>query len=87
MAVSASDPAAPPAQAADWHPDRRVAFRVAFLYFLLYHLPATLTYVPGLNAVIGWFETLWQGIVPWFGAWVLHVPIPADSEVSGNGDT
>jgi hypothetical protein len=90
-AMSVSDAAAlSPAEAAHapaltWSPLKRVAFRFVCCYFLLYILPFPINQIPGINRLTAFWGKLWDAIVMWTGANVLHVTITA--RPAGSGDT
>ncbi|MBL0743634.1 hypothetical protein [Chryseolinea lacunae] len=66
-----------------WTPVRKLVFRFAFLYFLLYTFPAPVgMFVPWLNFLTTGF---WDAVVVWTGHSVFHVDITV--RPAGSGDT
>lgn len=65
-----------------WGLAKRLLFRFAFAYFILYNLPFPLTYVP---FVVPYYQKLWQVIVPWVGQAVFGIKITILP--NGSGDT
>jgi len=70
-----------------WSIARRVAFRFAFAYLLLYNLPFPIGGLPLTDPVKGWYDRLWHVVVPWFAAHVLHLAKPITIFSNGSGDT
>ena len=87
LAAAAVPAAASPA----WSLARRLAFRFVFCYLVLYNLPFPLYWlpVPGLGAVFTAYHKLWDVVVLWTGAQVLHLahPIEILRGKTGSGDT
>lgn len=73
-----------PVEPAPWSHPRRVAFRFAFAYLVLYCFPVPegLADLP-FNPV----EKGWHAVVPWVGAHVLHLATPISLQETGSGDT
>lgn len=69
-----------------WSPLQRVAFRFAFVYFILYNIPAPLSELPGLGFVGVPFERAWSALTELFARRALHLPLKA-SEATGSGDS
>ncbi len=68
-----------------WSLTRRLLFRFAFAYLLLYNLPFPLDIIPGLDAVSGPYGKIWDFVVPQvaddvFGVYATNTP-------NGSGDT
>jgi len=76
----------PPAQNR-WSVATRFAFRFAFVYLILYNFPFPLYYVPGAYRVLGPYERGLHQVVPWVGAWLLHLKTPIAIFPTGRGDT
>ncbi|MGB2628010.1 MAG: hypothetical protein WAK20_14575 [Candidatus Acidiferrum sp.] len=47
-----------------WSPPRLFAFRIAFLYLVLYNLPFPLGALPYTDALSDKYQILWETIVP-----------------------
>ena len=70
-----------------WSISQRVAFRFAFAYLVLYNLPFPLSLPPFGGPVERWYGKVWQLVVPWVGAHVLHLARPITVLPNGSGDT
>ncbi len=68
-----------------WGLAKRISFRFACVYFFLYIFPFPLDYIPYVDAVAGWHQSLWHAIVPWVGKHVFGVEITVFT--NGSGDT
>lgn len=92
-AAAAAIPTAPAAAAAApaWSLPRRIAFRFAFCYLVLYSFPFPLEYlpIPGLPAALGGYLSFWDAVVAWTGRHVLHLSHEVQSfrGQTGSGDT
>jgi hypothetical protein len=75
---------APPVDAAHtapvWSPARRLLFRFAFVYLVLYNFPFPLDYIPYVER-IAFYQKLWRALVPWVGTHLFH----ADTSTLPNG--
>jgi hypothetical protein len=72
--------------APSWSPAKRVLFRFAFSYLVLYNLPFPLHRIPWAGPILTQpYTGLWNGLVPWVGKHLfgIHVKIP----IGGSGDT
>lgn len=73
----------------DWGPAKRLLFRFAFAYLLLYSLPfpldILLAVVPKGETVLQPYLDLWNAIVPWVGKHLFQVDITV--QPNGSGDT
>jgi hypothetical protein len=67
-----------------WHPFTRTAFRFAFVYLLLYHLPFPLSAIPYLERTAEWYNSIWTWIVPRVARGVLHREVA--TVFNGSGD-
>ncbi len=74
-----------------WSLARRVGFRFAFSYLILYSFPFPLDYlpIPGLQAVFQAYSGFWGAVVAWIGRHVLHLSreLPPLRVQTGSGDT
>jgi uncharacterized membrane protein YphA (DoxX/SURF4 family) len=77
------------ADATRWSLQRRVAFRLAFVYVGVYLLTEWLFAIPGLKLAAGIYEKCWQAVELWTGVHVLHLTGPIDLHTlgTGSGDT
>lgn len=69
----------------DWSPARRVVFRFATAYLLLYLFPFPLNAIPRVEKLFGWWDAGWAVIVKWAGLHVFGVTITVMP--NGSGDT
>ena len=79
--TTATPPPRPP-----WTVRQRVGFRFVFSYLVLYNLPFPLGTIPFTGKLQGWYGSIWNAIVPWFGAHILHLAKPITIFPSGSGD-
>ncbi len=71
-----------------WSLARRVAFRFAFAYLVLYSAPFPLDILPGLSDLATSLnDGLWQAVVPWVGKHVLRLSTDITVFPNGSGDT
>ena len=70
-----------------WSSTRKVAFRFVFAYFVLYNFPFPLSNFPIPDPVSSANRALWEAVVPWVGAHVLHLATPITTFENGSGDT
>ena len=54
--------------AGEWSLTRRLSFRLAFTYLVLYALPFPLGCLPGTATLGSYYETIWHLFVPWVWA-------------------
>lgn len=78
---SAHDPSASPT----WL--RRVAFRFAALYFVLYALPFPFETLPGGMVLGDLYRSGWDAVVPWVGNHLLGIDYEIVVGPNGSGDT
>jgi hypothetical protein len=64
----------------------RIAFRFAFVYFLLYLLPFPLHYLPGLGILAEWHDAVWRAVVPWVATHLLGITRPLMLAETGSSD-
>ena len=89
--VEAPEPAAAEQETAPanvpvpWGFGKRIAFRFVCSYFFLYIFPFPLDSIPYVAIAAGWYQNLWNTIVPWVGKLVFHVEITV--QPNGSGDT
>jgi multidrug transporter EmrE-like cation transporter len=78
----------PQPEEAPWHLAKRILFRFAFCYIVLYYLPAVLGVIPGASLPLGWYNSLWNRTIAWIFVHLLNLdtaqvlPHP-----TGSGDT
>jgi uncharacterized membrane protein YphA (DoxX/SURF4 family) len=70
-----------------WPVALRVAFRFAFVYFLLYCIPFPLTWIPYADLAAVPVANFWHTVVPWVAANVLRLAHPITVFENGSGDT
>lgn len=68
-----------------WGPGKRLLFRFAFAYLLLYSFPFPLYYIPYVGMIGMWTFQMWNKVVPWVGQQVFGVTITV--QPNGSGDT
>ena len=67
-----------------WRPFTRMAFRFAFVYFLLYNLPFPLNAFPYVEKVGSFYDSFWIWLVPQVGRATLHREV--STAFNGSGD-
>jgi uncharacterized membrane protein YphA (DoxX/SURF4 family) len=67
-AMSETEPDLPP-----WSPARRIAFRFAFSYLVLYNFPSPLGFIPGTDGLTAWYYPPWNALVLWVGTHLFHL--------------
>jgi hypothetical protein len=70
-----------------WNITKRVAFRFAFAYFVLYIIPFPVEFLPFTSSLIQKYTDLWQAVVPWVGRRILHLSYEITVFQNGSGDT
>jgi hypothetical protein len=68
-----------------WGPAKRLLFRFAFAYLVLYIFPFPLNVFPPTGILVKPYEALWNFIVPWVGEDVFGTEITV--QPNGSGDT
>jgi uncharacterized membrane protein YphA (DoxX/SURF4 family) len=70
----------------DWGPIRLAAFRLLFLYLVLYSFPSPLHIVPVYGEILrDSYREIWNTVVPWVGEHLLGVEVRV--RIGGSGDT
>jgi hypothetical protein len=89
MAASAPawSPTWPDPLAPAWSTGRKVAFRFACSYFVLYNFPFPLSALPFFDELLGGYREAWHRVVPWVGQHLLHLARPITVFENGSGDT
>jgi hypothetical protein len=77
---------AQPATAEPWSLARRIAFRFAFVYLIVYLFPSPLDLFPGLEWLTEPYTNLWNVLVPWVGQHVLGLSQEISTAQTGSGD-
>lgn len=75
------------APAREWSVTKRIGFRLAFTYFVLYAFPFPIGALPGTETIGSYYDVLWRALVPWVAQHVLHVSYPVNYVLTGSGDT
>src|SRR5262245_22842799 len=65
---------------------RRILFRIAFAYIVLYHFPFPLSYVPYVKLIHTPYQALMDVIVLWTGKYLFHTEIQI-IRPNGSGDS
>ncbi len=73
------------AAAPAWGAAKRLLFRFAFVYLILYNLPFPLSALPGERPISQGYDGLWAPLVVWTGKHLFHVAITV--RPNGSGDT
>src|SRR3954462_15926916 len=71
-----------------WGPGKRILFRFAFSYFVLYllgELLGLLDFIPYGGVFAEGYQRLWTRLVPWVAKQLFHAEAPL--QVTGSGDT
>ena len=66
-----------------WGPVKKLLFRFAFVYLVLYNFPFLLYYIPYADRATTWYFRIWSAFVPWVGKHVFHVTLAP----RGGGDS
>jgi uncharacterized membrane protein YphA (DoxX/SURF4 family) len=74
-------------QQPSWPLRKRLGFRFAFTYLLLYCFPSPLSSLPRASSLFDWYDKIWQKMVIFTGAHVLHLAQPVIYQPTGSGDT
>jgi hypothetical protein len=77
----------PDQPAADGSRVRLWAFRLAFVYLILYNLPFPFGAFPHTGRIAQEYESLWLKLVPWVGKHVLHLSYAIATSTNCSGDT
>jgi len=79
-------PVDPACSAPIWSPAKRILFRFAFAYLVLYNFPFPLDYIPQVEMITSPYRELWRALALWVGTHLFHVdaspPLP-----NGSGDS
>jgi uncharacterized membrane protein YphA (DoxX/SURF4 family) len=73
--------------AANWSRFQLLAFRFAFVYFILYYLPFPFGALPYTGSVGQKYESILHNLVPWVGKHVLHLSHEIMTSTNCSGDT
>ena len=68
-----------------WGLAKRMLFRFAFVYLVLYILPFPLNVLAFFDSGFRWYDNLWNAVLPWVGKSVFHVDVTVLP--NGSGDT
>src|SRR5258707_232340 len=70
-----------------WHLAKRILFRFAFAYLVLYILPFPLDAISPTGFLTQKYNDLWNLIVHWVGKHILHLSYDIKFLPNGSGDT
>jgi uncharacterized membrane protein YphA (DoxX/SURF4 family) len=70
-----------------WSLTKRIAFRLAFAYFVLYSIPFPAGSLPFTSVIVEKYDDLWHAIVPRVGKHLLHLSYDITVFTNGSGDT
>jgi len=69
-----------------WGPVKKLLFRFAFVYLLLYSFPFPLDSIPYVGMATTWYFQMLNALVPWVGKHVFNV-VTITGRASGSGDS
>src|SRR5579863_6350957 len=88
------DVAPQPASIPEWSLAKRIVFRFACCYLMLYNLPMMghvnlLEAIPGVEWLAEKYISVWHIVVPWVAIHAFHLsgPVTVYPAVNGSGDT
>jgi hypothetical protein len=71
-----------------WRLAKRILFRFALCYLVLYYLPSVLNMIPGAQSLAALYNHLWDQIIRWGLFYFLNIdPAQALPNPTGSGDT
>lgn len=70
----------------EWNPLRKIGFRFAFIYFLLYSFPFPLSTIPGISWLSNFYYNFLAFLIPWVGNTFLGIE-EISTVPTGSGDT
>lgn len=76
-----------PPRAPRWSLATRMAFRLVFVYEILYNFPFPLTMVAAIRGALGWYDALLAKMTVWTGAYILHLSKPLVHSPLAGGDS
>lgn len=77
---------APLAASPRWSLARKIGFRFAFTYLVLYSFPYPFSTLPGADWFVRPYDDLWSSIVPWVGHHVFRIQREIPTASTGSGD-
>src|SRR6185312_4993180 len=76
-----------PTTVTEWSLTKRICFRLACVYFVLYAFPFPIGALPGTETLGSYYEAIWQKLVPWVATHILHLSYAISFAPTGSGDT
>jgi hypothetical protein len=71
-----------------WHLGKRILFRLAFCYLVLYYLPSVMNVIPGAQSLAGLYNFLWDRAISWGLVHFFNIdPAQVIPQSTGSGDT
>lgn len=70
-----------------WSLATRMAFRLVFVYEILYNFPFPLSMVAAIRGVFGWYDALLARMTIWTGAHIVHLSKPLVHSPLAGGDS
>lgn len=70
----------------NWSSGKKILFRFACLYILLYTLPEPYDAVPGISVIGDYYDSIWNALGVWFGSSILSIEEHINTEFTGSGD-
>src|SRR3954467_4950440 len=72
--------------AVDWSLAKRIGFRLACIYSVVYALPFPFGSIPLTDAVASYYSKIWEAVIPWLAQHVLHLGYQIVVADTGSGD-
>jgi hypothetical protein len=69
-----------------WNLALRIAFRFSFSYFVLYYLEWVIGMLPWSDSLGKAYGKIWESVIPWVAAKILHLSKPVVVLQNGSGD-
>ncbi|CAN5366766.1 hypothetical protein BH23BAC3_BH23BAC3_33910 [soil metagenome] len=69
-----------------WGPGKKILFRFAFLYVLLYTLPSPYDAIPGISVLSDFFNSFWNNLGVWVGSSILSIEEEINTQFMGSSD-
>ena len=70
----------------NWGTTKKILFRIACLYILIYSLPTPYTYIPGVSYVAQYLDSFWNAAGIWFGQSIVGLEGEIRTMPNGSGD-
>ena len=70
----------------EWNIAKRISFRFFFIFFVLYIFPFPAYYIPGVSVLSGYYSSMMESIILWFGSDIFGIAETIDTASNGSGD-